>query len=86
MSDEPRPGAGHVRPVPARSPATGVDAQILANWQALKANPDADAGHVMQAIDRLLDQRARPAVGPVPAGALLAAIRGCRATEVCRSR
>ncbi len=61
MSEEtPTAGAGQQRPAPALRPAEVIDAQILANWQALRGNPDADAHQVMQAIDRLLDERPAP--------------------------
>ena len=37
-----------------------IDGQILANQHALRGNRDADVRQVMQAIDRLLDERAGP--------------------------
>lgn len=46
---------------PNRAQRPGTDEQILATWQALRANPDLDARHAMQAIDRLLDERSRSA-------------------------
>jgi len=42
-------------------PRPALDAQILATWQALRTNPDLDARHAMEVIDRLLDQRCDPA-------------------------
>jgi len=51
----------------ARGPASGIDDQILAIWRALRTNPSLDARWAMQAIDRLLDERPRPAQAP-PAG------------------
>ena len=60
MSDPNPAGAGRARPAPEPRAARVVDAQILANWQALRGNPDADARQVMQAIDRLLDERGGP--------------------------
>jgi hypothetical protein len=53
-------GAGRARPAPEPRAASVIDAQILANWQALRGNPDADAHQVLQAIDRLLDERGGP--------------------------
>ena len=68
------------RAVPAPPAAGGIDAQILATWRALLANPDLDAVHARHAIDQLLDQRAGPSAGrtapawpsnrPLPAGTL----------------
>jgi len=46
------------RAVPAPPAAGGIDAQILATWRALLANPDPDPVQALDAIDRLLDQRA----------------------------
>jgi hypothetical protein len=46
--------------------ASGTDDQILAIWRALWTNPSLDARLAMQAIDRLLDQRSRPAQAAVP--------------------
>ena len=45
----------------ARGPACGIDDQILVMWRALRSNPSLDARWAMQVIDRLLDQRPRPA-------------------------
>ena len=67
MSRSGQTGAGPGRPAPVPPRARGADAQILATWQALRANPDLDAGCAMQAIDRLLDQRARPAGAQIQA-------------------
>jgi hypothetical protein len=50
----------------ARGPACGIDDQILAMWRALRSNPSLDARWAMQVIDRLLDQRPRPAQLPPP--------------------
>jgi hypothetical protein len=51
----------------ARGPACDIDEQILAMWRALRVNPSLDARWAMQVIDRLLDQRSRPARVP-PSG------------------
>ena len=50
----------------ARGPACGIDEQILVMWRALRSNPSLDARWAMQVIDRLLDQRLRPAQLPPP--------------------
>jgi hypothetical protein len=50
----------------ARGPTSDVDDQILAMWRALQTNPSLDARWAMQVIDRLLDQRPRPAQIPSP--------------------
>jgi hypothetical protein len=50
----------------AREPASDIDEQILVMWRALRANPSLDARWAMQVIDRLLDQRPRPAQVPPP--------------------
>ena len=50
----------------ARRPACDIDGQILAMWRALRSNPSLDARWAMQVIDRLLDQRPRPAQLPPP--------------------
>ncbi len=69
MSQPSQPGAGRAAPAPP--PAGRLDAQILATWHALLANPDLDPHHALHAIDQLLDQRARPAVDlPPPASPL----------------
>src|ERR1700735_570821 len=47
-------------------PACGIDREILAIWRALRSNPSLDARWAMQVIDRLLDQRPRPAQLPPP--------------------
>jgi hypothetical protein len=39
MSDPNPAGAGRARPAPEPRAARVVDAQILANWQALRGNP-----------------------------------------------
>ena len=46
--------------------ASDIDDQILAMWRALRVNPSLDARWAMQVIDRLLDQRPRPAQVPPP--------------------
>jgi hypothetical protein len=56
----------------ARGPARDIDEQILAMWRALRVNPSLDARWAMQVIDRLLDQRPRPAQVP-PSGPMAAA-------------
>jgi hypothetical protein len=70
MTGDPTAGAAPEAPAPAPGPAGAIDAQILATWRALRANPDLDAGQALRAIDRLLDQRARagacPAQDPLP--------------------
>jgi hypothetical protein len=48
----------------ARGSACDIDDQILAMWRALRTNPSLDARWAMQVIDRLLDQRPRPAQVP----------------------
>jgi hypothetical protein len=50
----------------APGPACDIDEQILVMWRALRANPSLDARWAMQVIDRLLDQRLRPAQLPPP--------------------
>jgi hypothetical protein len=59
----PRPERPTSAPWPqaqaGRTPRPGIDEQILATWRALRANPDLDARHAMQAIDQLLDKRTR---------------------------
>jgi hypothetical protein len=50
----------------ARGLASDVDDRILAIWRALRTNPSLDTGWAMQVIDRLLDQRPRPAQVPPP--------------------
>jgi hypothetical protein len=50
----------------ARGPECGIDDQILVMWRALRSNPSLDARWAMQVIDRLLDQRPRPAQLPPP--------------------
>jgi hypothetical protein len=64
MSQACQPGAG--RTAPASPPAGSLDAQILATWHALLANPDLDPHHAPHAIDQLLDQRAVGPPSPVP--------------------
>ena len=59
----------------ARGPAGDIDGQILTMWRALRSNPSLDARWAMQVIDRLLDQRPRPAQVPAP-GPPAAASRG----------
>jgi hypothetical protein len=49
-----------------RGPACDIDGQILVMWRALRSNPSLDARWAMQVIDRLLDQRSRPAQLPPP--------------------
>jgi hypothetical protein len=49
-----------------RGPACDIDGQILAMWRALRSNPSLDARWAVQVIDRLLDQRSRPAQVPAP--------------------
>ena len=49
-----------------RGPTADTDDQILAMWRALRANPSLDARWAMAVIDRLLDQRPRPAQVPPP--------------------
>jgi hypothetical protein len=56
----------HETEVPARGPACDIDDQILVMWRALRSNPSLDARWAMQVIDRLLDQRPRPAQVPSP--------------------
>ena len=51
---------------PARGQACDIDGQILVMWRALRSNPSLDARWAMQVIDRLLDQRSRPAQLPPP--------------------
>jgi hypothetical protein len=51
----------------ARGLACGIDREILTMWRALRSNPSLDARWAMQVIDRLLDQRPRPAQLP-PSG------------------
>jgi hypothetical protein len=58
----------------ARGPAFEIDEQIMVMWRALRSNPSLDARWAMQVIDRLLDQRLRPAQVPPP-GPLAAASR-----------
>jgi hypothetical protein len=58
-----------------RGPACDIDGQILAMWRALRSNPSLDARWAMQVIDRLLDQRPRPAQVPAP-GPSAATFRG----------
>jgi hypothetical protein len=62
----------------ARRPACGIDDQILTIWRALRTNPSLDARWAMQAIDRLLDERPRPAqarpAGPPAQEVILASI------------
>jgi len=50
----------------ARGPACDIDDRILGVWRALRANPSLDARWAMRVIDRLLDQRPRPAQVPPP--------------------
>jgi hypothetical protein len=59
MSQPCQLGAGP--PAPAPPPAGSLDTQILVTWQALLLNPDLDPRQALDAIDRLLDQRARHA-------------------------
>jgi hypothetical protein len=47
-------------------PVSDIDNQILVMWRALRGNPSLDARWAMQVIDRLLDQRLRPAQLPPP--------------------
>jgi hypothetical protein len=56
----------HEAEAAARGPACDIDGQILAMWRALRSNPSLDARWAMQVIDRLLDQRSRPAQLPPP--------------------
>jgi hypothetical protein len=80
MTNPPETGAAPGGPAPAPSPApapcpapardaVSVDEQILATWQALRANPDLDARHALQVIDRLLDQRGGTATTTPPVSA-----------------
>ena len=69
MSQPSQPGAGRTTPAPP--PAGSLDAQILATWHALVANPDLDPHHALHAIDQLLDQRARTAIDLPPPGPAL---------------
>lgn len=50
----------------ARGAVSDIDNQILVMWRALRGNPSLDARWAMQVIDRLLDQRLRPAQLPPP--------------------
>jgi hypothetical protein len=69
VSQPCQPGAG--RTAPASPLAGSLDAQILATWHALLANPDLDPRHALHVIDQLLDRRARQAANsPPPAPAL----------------
>jgi hypothetical protein len=56
----------HERGDAASGPTSAIDEQILVMWRALRANPSLDARWAMQVIDRLLDQRPRPAQVPPP--------------------
>jgi len=56
----------HEEGAAARGSASSIDDQILAIWGALRTNPSLDARWAMQVIDRLLDQRLRPAQVPPP--------------------
>jgi hypothetical protein len=85
MSQSPHAGAGPAGPAPApRASADGIDAQILASWGALRANPDLDHSSVMQSIDRLLDERACQTTHP--AGSALPGTRQCGSGTEARGR